>query len=695
MQSRIWWKESRQFLPIWVFLALGAFGVQELANRFGPMVWNFEQGWTPMTLALGWTTLYALVVGAAAFAGERETKTLAFLDAVPVPRSVLWNGKASFGLVSTAGVGAMLVGIAGLTPWLHPELQAGSIEQSLEFAPLPLAALAWGLVCSSFTGTALIAAFCAIGCMSFDIGLARVSSEVVNHIQGTGAPSGHWSPELVRTAVVVVVLLLISRSKIAGASLRLPSPSAPAAETKSVQVLKAGGIQSFEPMLTTRRLFWQAWRSQSSEWLLALAIVAGGVAEWSLTSQSLDPWECFGLIATLASVLVGVSVFSKDNSAGTYRFLANHGVAPNRAWSGRIVPGLFKIVLVNLVLFIASRYWTLPSTVAFPQVTERFDYTRNEADLLSVFIALVSLHAFSVSQVVSQSVRRSITACVVSIVLSIATFVPMLALVWFRLVPEYALGLVPLVMLVGSLAGMRGWMLEGPGGKRLVVPFGVVAAATAVGAGGYIAYRTLDVPNGSFFVDSETITAFGPKEQAAARDLEILVSQLQAPTGDRKSSESWEDLSTVLDPTKGFAKRLWAANQALLPRIIEQARRNEAPLISPITRSTVAPNPAWLMKLTDFAAILGREAYEKIDNGKLPEAWTSIDALLRLGRRMSVAATNEQLVEAEQVLLLGDVLAIKWCSNYQITKELIDRAGRILVRCRWAGRSSRRSTSNG
>ena len=57
-------------------------------------------------LAMGWTCLYAFAVGAAAFAGERETGTLRLLDMLPAPRRVVWAGKVSFAIVSTIGLAA-------------------------------------------------------------------------------------------------------------------------------------------------------------------------------------------------------------------------------------------------------------------------------------------------------------------------------------------------------------------------------------------------------------------------------------------------------------------------------------------------------------------------------------------------------------------------------------------------------------
>ena len=54
-------------------------------------------------MALAWSVLYAVVVGSAAFAGERETGTLRLLDILPAARPVVWAGKFSFRAVHHDG----------------------------------------------------------------------------------------------------------------------------------------------------------------------------------------------------------------------------------------------------------------------------------------------------------------------------------------------------------------------------------------------------------------------------------------------------------------------------------------------------------------------------------------------------------------------------------------------------------------
>ena len=97
MYMRLWWKDARQFWPIWAFLVLAAGVTQLLMNAFAGVA---ERGNLLVPMAMGWTCLYAFAVGAAAFAGERETGTLRLLDLLPAPRRVVWMGKVSFAIVT-------------------------------------------------------------------------------------------------------------------------------------------------------------------------------------------------------------------------------------------------------------------------------------------------------------------------------------------------------------------------------------------------------------------------------------------------------------------------------------------------------------------------------------------------------------------------------------------------------------------
>ena len=111
MYRRLWWKDARQFWPIWAFLLLAAGVTQLLVHHFASPE---TRGTVLLPLAIGWPFLYAFAVGAAAFAGERETGTLLLLDVLPAPRRVVWAGKVSFAIVSTIALALLLLVLAVL-----------------------------------------------------------------------------------------------------------------------------------------------------------------------------------------------------------------------------------------------------------------------------------------------------------------------------------------------------------------------------------------------------------------------------------------------------------------------------------------------------------------------------------------------------------------------------------------------------
>jgi hypothetical protein len=185
MYARLWWKDARQFGPIWVFLALCAAVVQWLFLYF---VAKGELHGALGLSALICASLYAFATGAAAFAGEREMGTLRLLDILPADRRVVWMAKVSFAVATTLALTLLLTAMAALyTDRWKPEGSL-SIWEALSFAMIVPVALGWGLFWSAILSNALTAAVTAIFCtavsLSFltsrldDVYLANVDPQV-------------------------------------------------------------------------------------------------------------------------------------------------------------------------------------------------------------------------------------------------------------------------------------------------------------------------------------------------------------------------------------------------------------------------------------------------------------------------------------------------------------------------------------
>ena len=157
MYMRLWWKDARQFWPIWAFLVLAAGVTQLLVHALS------EPARCARALlgvaGDGLDGLYAFAVGAAAFAGERETGTLRLLDLLPASRPVVWAGKVSFAFVTTMALAGDPPGPGRDRCARGPRLAVG--RTGSDARRLMLQGLAWGLLCSAILGSALLAAVAA------------------------------------------------------------------------------------------------------------------------------------------------------------------------------------------------------------------------------------------------------------------------------------------------------------------------------------------------------------------------------------------------------------------------------------------------------------------------------------------------------------------------------------------------------
>src|SRR6516225_10466103 len=126
MNHVLLWKEYRQQRAIWLAVAfLGIFLVLllGLALGQGSGLEAFRDGSIRPTLiiiilALGVT--YGIVSGALLLAGEKEDRTLDFLDGLSGQRGPVWRRKATAGALFTLAQGlvmAILIAILGLGSW--------------------------------------------------------------------------------------------------------------------------------------------------------------------------------------------------------------------------------------------------------------------------------------------------------------------------------------------------------------------------------------------------------------------------------------------------------------------------------------------------------------------------------------------------------------------------------------------------
>ena len=208
MYLRLWWKDARQFWPIWVFLILAAAVTQVLVLHYTER--NARDARTLAIVALSWATLYAYAVAAAAFAGERETGTLRLLDILPVSRWIVWSSKVSFATVSTLGLAATFLWIAtmGNDNWAWPQQGFYAYQDTFFMAGVLLQALAFGLLCSSIQNSALLAALSAMGLTA--LSWTGVTFALDQYFEGSRYNPGRFLAGQVVTVLAAILASLIA-----------------------------------------------------------------------------------------------------------------------------------------------------------------------------------------------------------------------------------------------------------------------------------------------------------------------------------------------------------------------------------------------------------------------------------------------------------------------------------------------------
>ncbi len=668
MLARLWWKEWRIFSPIWLILGLLAAGLQWVfVLSGGPGVGTGAL--TPV--ALVWAVLYAFVAGAAAFAGERETRSLDFLDAVPVGRGTLWVGKVSFALASTLILALLLAGMAALGTEQRNGENYAYTSIARTFVPVMFEGLAWGLFWSALLANPLAAGGFAVASVATASMVANLSSPANSLVTATDflAPEGGVARSLLAVGALAASAWVMTRRPRAGWSPRVARPAEPVAPIEP------------RPATTGSVLAWETWREGRSAWWnvvvvgLALPVAALLLGYWGDSLPGVA-------LATLACLVAGVSVFGAEDASGGRRFLLHQGAEPGSVWRHKlrvwgVGMGLFGLVF----LAAASRV----QGVLWPALMMRgLDVTSSP----SVRATPVLANAFAVGVIAGMAFRRRITAALVALIALLAVSLPQMVLVSLGLVPAWSLAVSPLILLGVSRAWAGDWLAD-RGGPRpwarlavlLAVSYGLEAAA-------YVAYRGWGLPAQAPLADPAAVAApaLPPGQDAAEgyREAYALVNP---------ELSSWH--MYVGPPDDSLSNRVieegWDPKDTFLVRWLEESR----PAIERARQAATLPGlgdagfdplglqPAGdpvLHQLWTLASLLAFEARERQARGDLAGAWADILAQLRMARQlMAGPATAIRISNAVRLHHLGAGLAFDWANDPRQTAEAI-RQGRADLR---------------
>ena len=656
MLIRLWWKEWRTLAPIAATLLGAAVGVQWFLLAYGG---EGVRNGILIPVALGWAVLYALVAGSASFAGEREIRMLGFLDALPIGRGRLWLGKATFALASSVVLALVLEGI-GSVGWVHSATApAIALDRVVPFFALLLGeAVVWGLFWSALCRNAITAGIFAVvstGIMSATGGWTQNAYAGNEPFGGPSGPSLVWRVGAMVAALAVSWLTLnrelAGRSRTRGiVPVGRPGPSA-------VGSPESRSRWRFRPTPAYWSIAWQTVREGRITWLQSAAMVGLATA---LGSWSFDP-GAVTVLAVLALVLQGASVFGLESAAGTRAFLDNQAVRPRTVWAAKVTPWVLGLAvplglyLVGLTILVGNR----PGPSLW----------NNAWNEVSVALALVG-DVCGVALLGGMIFPRRITAVMISALVVLAVVVPQVTLLSAAMISPAGLLVSPLILVAASWFWAGDW-LANRGKRRWVRLGGLIAVPYTLLATAFIAGRAWGVPD------------IGP--QFGAVDLRITPSDQGTAYRDAAAAI---DLQGVGDDLKRFLDQ---EGYASIPGMTDFLNRNQ-PVIERLRRIAAEPGmvvatdtPSTIFnppKTTNVGVALGRltpqleaDALDRRARGDFARSWDDLATLLRMSRQCAVGARS--LVDfrlATQITRRAVGQAVAWANDPKITVDTLEAA---------------------
>jgi len=352
---RVVWKEYRQQRSLWCAIMVA--GVILQVGVMLTFVLNGQIGVTNVlfAVALGVPTLYSLGCGAALFAGEHESETFPFQQALPVSGGRVFAAKLSFALVSVLALFPLLWCSAwAIANWnlpettLHLQLWAGGCIAAINV-------LVWAVLFSLMLRrvlpaaviSGLIATLCGFGSFALvilfgDLSRQQLDEQVMSLwclttlIAFSIAVSfgKRWFDERQSVFSTLPALFDTWRSR---------TITSVAAKTS---VLSASNVT------VMRRLVWHEWRQSrfTMFWFVvgyfALFICFGCILIVAQMRQA-PQWEVLLFLLPVLATACGATVFWSDQQGQHYQFFAEHGVRPRLVWLSR------QLVWGSVLAFVA------------------------------------------------------------------------------------------------------------------------------------------------------------------------------------------------------------------------------------------------------------------------------------------------------------------------------------------------------
>ena len=666
MLIRLWWKEWRSLAPIMATLLISAGALHWFLLTYGGR--DIRNG-ALIPIALGFAVVYALVAGAAGFAGEREARTLGFLDALPVGRGMLWLGKASFALASSVALGLLLRWGSSLGWRFESVAFAPSFQVDVLFGLLLVEAAVWGLFWSALSKNALTAGILAV--------LTTAGTATIGGIGASAQNSGPFGGVHDSTLLWLIGLLSIP---LAISWVVVNQGLAPRRRFQRWKGLSVAGDRNiltrlvavpwtFRPSSAFWSVVWQTAREGRVTWLQTLGLGMSLPVLGILAGGRGIEVPILLICCILALLIQGSSVFGLENSAGTRQFLDNQAVPPGTVWGAKVgVWALGLVAFAAIVLtagLIGSPEFSRPSGDQWP----------NWATFVAAAVVLL-VNPFAVGLVSGMMFTRRITGAMIALFGLFILVVPQVALLKARVIPLWGLLFPPLILLGVSRAWAGDWLANRAGAGRwlklgalIAVPFAALIAAHVAGR----AYGVADI--GPQFVA-------GPPKRLLAdvfREADAAVNPNPAPGVFANTMEAesldWSEHPHMADAWKSNQKAIELTRKAL--ERIEIGAAYEVPgkltifanFGRPVGWSNVSST------LENLAGVLAIDSLERRSRGNFDGAWDDILDQFRIVNLYASSARSIADYQAAMTLSRKVVdRALAWSRDPKITVEAIRSA---------------------
>jgi ABC-type transport system involved in multi-copper enzyme maturation permease subunit len=511
----LFWKEYREHRSVWIAMALLA--VISLAVAAEALLPQGIKGASEDNVAslvggaLILTAMYGLVCGAMMLAGERESRGMGFLEALPLSRAELWWSKCLFGLifvllysavVIATGVAVGVVGPDGIAPPWAVVVPLVGVET-----------FAMGLCASTYCRTVLtavgFAALLPLPILWLFSGMCLASSPA--------NMAGFLPFVLFAHGAATLGALGLSLGTFVDRDFEKRFALKPAS-TSYGTVAPKRQPRRFEVVL------WLALRQGGV--LVPILLVLGFLLGLALPAAGAGLWPAGTL---LSGVACGTAVFMGEQSEGAFKFWGDQRLPVGWLWLRRsglwagVATATGALMLLGSLIHVASQ----GGLSADP--ADLFDKLLGGPPALGAggalaFVVIWPAYGFALGQLCALVWRKSAVAVVVAVMTSagvVCLWVP--SLLGGGLYLLQALG-VPLLLLAGCRLALWDWVTDRlrtrPSVVRLV---GAVALAWAWLVAGF-AFRAVEAPGGAEPFDPAALAtlkarAGNPEEGRAAQKI--------------------------------------------------------------------------------------------------------------------------------------------------------------------------------